>query len=49
MEGEQPFKIQNDYHQRAAGFLRQALEFDEQSSNYLCLFKKNMIDITYYR
>ncbi|CAF2446804.1 unnamed protein product [Rotaria sp. Silwood2] len=33
MEGEQPYKIQNDYHQRAAGFLRQALEFDEQSNN----------------
>jgi len=26
------FKLQKDYHQRAAGFLRQALEFDEQSS-----------------
>ncbi|CAF1052746.1 unnamed protein product [Rotaria sp. Silwood1] len=33
MDGEQPYKIQNDYHQRAAGFLRQALEFDEQSHN----------------
>ncbi len=28
----EPFKLQNDYHQRATGFLRQALEFDEQSS-----------------
>ncbi|CAF0767171.1 unnamed protein product [Rotaria sordida] len=33
MDGEQPYKIQNDYHQRAVGFLRQALEFDEQSNN----------------
>jgi len=37
MDGER-FKLQNDYHQRAAGFLRQALEFDEQSS---ILFLKN--------
>jgi len=37
MEGE-PLKLQNDYHQRAAGFLRQALEFDENSS---ILFLKN--------
>jgi hypothetical protein len=28
----EPFKLQNDYHQRATGFIRQALEFDEQSS-----------------
>ncbi|CAF2171856.1 unnamed protein product [Rotaria magnacalcarata] len=33
MEGDQPFKIQNDYHKRATGFLHQALEFDEQSNN----------------
>jgi hypothetical protein len=31
MDGER-FKLQNEYHQRATGFLRQALEFDEQSS-----------------
>jgi len=31
MEGE-PYKIQHEYHQRAAGFLNQALAFDEQSS-----------------
>lgn len=31
MEGE-PYKIQHDYHQRAAGYIRQALEYDEQSS-----------------
>jgi hypothetical protein len=37
MDGER-FKLQNDYHQRATGFLRQALEFDEQSS---ILFLKN--------
>jgi len=36
MEGE-PYRIQHDHHQRAAGYLRQALECDEQSS---ILFKK---------
>jgi hypothetical protein len=33
-----PFNLQKDYHQRATGFLRQALEFDEKSS---ILFSKN--------
>jgi hypothetical protein len=37
MEAE-PFNLQKDYHQRATRFLRQALEFDEQSS---ILFSKN--------
>jgi len=32
MESE-PIKLQKEYHQRAAGFLHQALEFDEQSNN----------------
>jgi hypothetical protein len=32
MEAE-PFNLQKDYHQRATRFLRQALEFDEQSNN----------------
>jgi hypothetical protein len=36
----EPFKLQNDYHQRATGFLRQALEFDEQSS--ILFFKNNL-------
>jgi len=36
MEGE-PYRIQHDHHQRAAGYLRQALECDEKSS---ILFKK---------
>ncbi len=40
----EPFKLQNDYHQRATGFLRQALEFDEQSS---ILFQKNLRFIFY--
>jgi hypothetical protein len=31
MDGES-YKIQHDYYQRAAGYIRQALEYDEQSS-----------------
>jgi hypothetical protein len=38
MEGE-PFKRQTEYHQRATGFLRQALEFDEKTS--ILFFSKN--------
>ncbi len=41
MEGE-PYRIQHDHHQRAAVYLRQALECDEQSS---ILFKKNSFSI----
>jgi hypothetical protein len=37
MEGE-PFKLQNDYHQRATGFLHRALELDEKSSKFEKLF-----------
>jgi hypothetical protein len=36
---EEPYKIQHDYNQRAAGYIRQALEYDEQSSRlFLDLF-----------
>jgi hypothetical protein len=45
MEHE-PYKIQHDYHQRAAEYLRQALERDEQSS---ILFKKIVFLFIFYK
>ncbi len=36
MEGES-YTIQQGYYQRAAGYIRQALEYDEQSSRLLLL------------
>ncbi|UJR37537.1 hypothetical protein I4U23_030239 [Adineta vaga] len=47
MEGE-PFKIQNEYHQRATGFIRQALECDETSNNNetaILLYKKGIREL----
>ena len=41
MEGE-PYKIQNDHHQKAAEYLRQALECDEQSSRKISSFAKRI-------
>lgn len=36
MEGE-AYELQKEYHQRATGFLKQALECDESSSmQFLC-------------
>jgi hypothetical protein len=44
MEGE-PYKRQNEYHQRATGFLRQALEFDEKSS--ILVVKKYILTLCF--
>lgn len=39
MDGE-PYKAQHDYHQKATGYLHQALECDEKSS--ILYFKKKL-------
>jgi hypothetical protein len=46
MDGE-AYKIQHDHYQRAAGFIREALEHDEKSSRLffdLVLFLNHNID-----
>jgi len=43
---DEPYKIQHDYYQRAAEYLRQALECDEQSS---ILFKKIVFRFVFYK
>ena len=47
MDGE-PYKIQHDHYQRAAGYIRDALEHDEKSSRlfFLCslIFLNHNID-----
>ncbi|CAF0949618.1 unnamed protein product, partial [Adineta ricciae] len=47
MESE-PYKIQNDHHQKAAEYLRQALECDEQSNNHelaISLYKQGIQEL----
>ncbi|UJR08660.1 hypothetical protein I4U23_012919 [Adineta vaga] len=47
MEGE-PYRIQNDHHQKAAEYLRQALECDEQSKNHelaISLYRQGIAEL----